>query len=41
MLEYRGIIKSFGGQTPRKVHENLSLQELTLRHLSPFNTPLT
>jgi len=41
MLEYKGIIKPFSGQTLGKVHANLSLQELTLRHLSPFNTQLT
>lgn len=41
MLEYNGIIKPFGGQTLGKVRAYLNLQELTLRHLSPFNTQLT
>jgi hypothetical protein len=41
MLKYKGVIKPFGGQTLGKGHANLSLQQMTLRQLSPFNTQLT
>jgi len=41
MLKYKGFIKPFGGRTLGKAHANVSLQEMTLRQLSPFNTQLT
>jgi hypothetical protein len=41
MLEYKGIIKPFGGQALGNVRANVGLQELTFRRLSLFNTQLT